>query len=61
MIERLSGEARAVTRRRQGPETAWLLASGLNTTPEFWINLQAACDLARSRPAHPVERLAAAE
>ena len=42
------------------PETAWLLASALNTTPEFWINLQAACDLARSRPAQPVERLAAA-
>jgi antitoxin HigA-1 len=41
------------------PETAWLLAAALNTTPEFWINLQAAYDLARSRPAEPVERLAA--
>jgi antitoxin HigA-1 len=41
------------------PETAWLLASALNTTPEFWINLQSAYDLARSRPAQPVERLAA--
>jgi addiction module antidote protein, HigA family len=28
------------------PETAWLLAAALNTTPEFWINLQAAYDLA---------------
>ncbi len=42
------------------PETAWLLSQALNTTPEFWINLQAAYDLARSRPARPVERLAAA-
>ena len=28
------------------PETAWLLAQALNTTPEFWLNLQAAYDLA---------------
>ncbi|PIY21286.1 MAG: addiction module antidote protein, HigA family [Deltaproteobacteria bacterium CG_4_10_14_3_um_filter_60_8] len=42
------------------PETAWLLAAALNTTPEFWVNLQAAYDLARSRPSEPVERLAAA-
>jgi addiction module HigA family antidote len=42
------------------PETAWLLAAALNTTPEFWINLQTAYDLARSRPAEPVRRLAAA-
>ena len=42
------------------PGTAWLLAAALDTTPEFWINLQAACDLARSRPLKPVARLAAA-
>ena len=40
------------------PETAWLLAQALNTTPEFWINLQSAYDLARCRPAQAVERLA---
>lgn len=40
------------------PETAWLLSQALDTTPEFWVNLQAAYDLARSRPAAPVERLA---
>ncbi len=39
------------------PETAWLLAQALNTTPEFWLNLQAAYDLARNRPAHRVPRL----
>lgn len=41
------------------PETAWLLSEALNTTPEFWVNLQAAYDLARSRPSEPVKRLAA--
>jgi addiction module HigA family antidote len=41
------------------PETAWLLSQALNTTPEFWINLQATYDLARSRPSDRVERLAA--
>jgi addiction module HigA family antidote len=41
------------------PETAWLLSQALNTTPEFWINLQTAYDLARSRPTEPVQPLAA--
>ena len=41
------------------PETAWLLSQALGTTPEFWINLQAAHDLARSRPKVSVPRLAA--
>ncbi|MCA1708430.1 MAG: HigA family addiction module antidote protein [Actinobacteria bacterium] len=27
------------------PETAWLLAGALGTTPEFWLNLQANHDL----------------
>ncbi len=39
------------------PETAWLLAQALDTTPEFWLNLQAAYDLARSRPSRKVRRL----
>lgn len=42
------------------PETAWLLAQAFKTTPEYWLNLQAAHDLARSRPAVPVEPLKAA-
>ena len=42
------------------PETAWLLAQSLNTTPEYWINLQAAHDLARSRPPQTVQPLKAA-
>lgn len=40
------------------PETAWLLAQAFNTTPEFWINLQSAYDLARNRPTHAVPQLA---
>lgn len=41
------------------PETAWLLSQALNTTPEFWINLQSAHDLALSRPSRTVDKLAA--
>ena len=36
---------RGVTR-----ETAWLLAQAIESTPDFWLNLQAAYDLARTRP-----------
>lgn len=42
------------------PETAWLLAGALGTTPEFWINLQANHELAKSRPKRKVRQLAAA-
>lgn len=42
------------------PETAWLLAGALGTTPEFWINLQTNHDLARNRPKKKVRQLAAA-
>ncbi|HVO31546.1 MAG TPA: HigA family addiction module antitoxin [bacterium] len=44
-------------------ETAWLLSSALRTTPEFWMNLQTAHDLARSVPAvrpRPIPQRAAA-
>jgi addiction module HigA family antidote len=48
-----------IVRRKRGvsPATAWLFAGALGTTPEFWINLQAAYDLAVSRPTKPVRRL----
>lgn len=41
-----------ITRGKRGitPETAWLLAQALGTTPEFWTNLQANHDLASARP-----------
>ncbi len=38
-------------------ETAWLLAQALGTSPEFWVNLQAAHDLARTRPKRAIKRL----
>ena len=42
------------------PETAWLLAGALGTTPEFWLNLQVNHDLVRARPDRAVQHLAAA-
>ena len=41
------------------PETAWLLAQALRTTPEFWVNLQRSHDLARTRPATDLEPIEA--
>jgi antitoxin HigA-1 len=32
------------------PETAWQLSTAFGTSPEFWLNLQGAYDLARARP-----------
>ena len=42
------------------PDTAWLLSQAFDTTPEFWLNLQAAYDLAKTRPARSVQRLSKA-
>jgi addiction module HigA family antidote len=39
------------------PETAWLLAQALSTSPEFWVNLQSLHDLAASRPSRKVATL----
>ncbi len=36
-------------KRNITPETAWLFARALGTSPEFWINLQAAHDLTKAR------------
>ena len=38
-------------------ETAWLLSGAFGTTPEFWIQLQAQHDLAKSRPVRAIRRL----
>lgn len=50
-----------IVRGKRGvtPETAWLFAQALNTTPEFWLNLQMSYDLARSRPKEQVGQLIA--
>jgi len=41
------------------PETAWLLAQALGTTPGFWMNLQSAHDLTKRKPGRIVKRLVA--
>jgi antitoxin HigA-1 len=48
-----------VVRGKRGvtPDTAWRFAQALGTSPEFWMNLQCAYDLARSRPERAVERV----
>ena len=40
------------------PGTAWLLAGALETTPDFWMNLQSQYDLATHRPSRIPEVIA---
>ena len=48
-----------IVRGKRGitPETAWLFAQALGTTPEFWLNLQSNYDLVRHRPRRSVARI----
>ena len=39
------------------PDTAWLLGQAFGTSPEFWLNLQSAHNLAKSRPQHTTRAL----
>ena len=39
------------------PNTAWLLSQALGTSPEFWLNLQSAFDLAMNRPTRRIHSL----
>ncbi|MEX1022103.1 MAG: HigA family addiction module antitoxin [Dehalococcoidia bacterium] len=41
------------------PETAWLLSEAFETTPQFWLTLQANHDLVKHRPARRVAALRA--
>lgn len=41
------------------PETAWLFSQALNTTPQFWMNLQTTYDLVHHRAPREVERVTA--
>ena len=56
-VQRINGLVRA--KRGVTPETAWLLASALGTSPELWSNLQSNHDLARTRPKKTIRPLAA--
>jgi len=51
-----------IVRGKRGvtPETAWLFAEALGTSPEFWLNLQTNYDLVRFRPKRQVRRMAVA-
>ena len=46
-----------IVRGKRGvtPESAWLFARALKTTPEFWMNLQVAYDLAKARPKREID------
>jgi len=48
-----------IVRGKRGitPETAWLFADALGTSPEFWLNLQSNYDLVRFRPKRQVKRM----
>lgn len=48
-----------IVRGKRGvtPETAWLFAEALGTSPEFWLNLQTNHDLALFRPKRTVKRI----
>jgi addiction module HigA family antidote len=48
-------------RRKVTPDMAWLFAQALGTSPEFWINLQSAHDLAKSRPKRRLAKVQALE
>lgn len=42
------------------PETAWLFAEALGTSPEFWLNLQSHYDLVKYRPERKISRISIA-
>jgi antitoxin HigA-1 len=44
-------------KRGVSSETAWLFAAALDTTPEFWMNLQTQHDLALTRPKKGIKRV----
>lgn len=47
-------------KRGISPDTAWLFSQAFNTSPEFWLNLQAAHDLSVHRPAKKIKTLSLA-
>ncbi len=57
-VQRINEIARG--KRGITPDTAWLFSQAFGTTPEFWLNLQAMHDLAKSKPKRRIRRLAKA-
>jgi antitoxin HigA-1 len=56
------GTVNELVRGKKGitPTTACMLAAALGTTPEYWMNLQVAYDLARVRRKAGIKRIPAA-
>jgi antitoxin HigA-1 len=48
-----------IVRGKRGisPDTAWLLSEAFDTSPEFWLNLQAMHDLSSNRPDRHIKSL----
>ncbi len=44
-------------KRAVSPETAWLFAEALGTTPQFWMQLQTTYDLVHHKADHAVKPL----
>lgn len=44
-------------KRGVSPNTAWLLSEALNTSPEFWLNLQSTYDLSINKPTSHIQPL----
>jgi antitoxin HigA-1 len=50
-----------IVRGKRGvtPETAWLFAEAFETTPQFWLSLQANHDLEKHRPTKQIAAIRA--
>jgi addiction module HigA family antidote len=48
-----------IVRGKRGisPDTAWLFSQAFETSPEFWLNLQAMYDLSVHRPVKKIKTL----
>ena len=57
-----SQQINEIVRQKRGvtPAMAWRLGQALGTSPEFWLNLQNAYDLAAQQPRKTITRLYAA-
>jgi len=48
-------------KRGVSPDTAWLLSGAFDTSPEFWLNLQAMHDLSSHRPGKEITPIKAVQ
>ena len=46
-------------KRSVSPDTAWLLSGAFNTSPEFWLSLQATHELSIHKPKRHIQPLVA--